>query len=458
MVIYECQKCKKRFKQKCHYVNHTENKKYPCDDTPYNLINNNISNKKTNIASTGNKNDNKNDNNNDIDNDTSNNESNIKNDIINEIITHKNIINNEPNNKSTKVVAVENKNNITTNVPNEVFSSDKIIVNKNNTSNNYFNEYFDEDELIVSSKNLVNKKKGKNNIIILDDANDDTNNDTNNNININTDIDDNTNDKSINNEITKPKSNFVCMHCDKEYTRNDSLVRHINIYCKSKNKTDEFNKLKQKYEDLLFKYEEVLKAKGTINSNNSTNSNNTMNNSHNTNLTNTSNINIYQFGKEDYSKITNNDILKSIMSSTGAGIPVALIEKMHFNNEYPEFKNVCITDINRKHALLWNGKKWLRKKYEKIGAEMLDRCLCLISDRMDELEKLVTDKKTFGIKKKTIDRLEDINSDNEAEITGEDYAIVKARNEDRKNFRLFASDKIEESLYNNKDVIYQLTK
>lgn len=342
MVIYECQKCNKQFKQKSHYINHTENKKYPCDNTPYNVVNNKIHN-----------------------NDIHNNESNIKDDVI------------------------------------------------------------------------INKKTTKNKIIIIDD--------TNNIIN----------DDSNNDETAKLKNNFVCKHCDKEYSRNDSLNRHINNYCKSKKKTEEFNKLKQKYEDLLFKYEEILKTKGIINSNNSINSNNTMNNSHNTNLTNTSNITIYQFGKEDYSKITNNDILKSIMSSTGVGIPVALIEKMHFNNEYPEFKNVCITDINRKHALLWNGKKWLRKKYEKLGTEMLDRCLCLISDRMDELEELVADKKTFGIKKKTIDKLEDIEDEDDYDS---DSDTQKSNIEDRKNFRIFASNKIEESLYNNKDVIYELTK
>jgi hypothetical protein len=189
-----------------------------------------------------------------------------------------------------------------------------------------------------------------------------------------------------------------------------------------------------------------------------------MNNSHNTNLinattsSNNNNITIYQFGKEDYSKISNADILKTIMSSTGVGIPVALIEKIHFNNDYPEYKNVCITDINRKHALLWNGKKWLRKRYDNIGTDMLDKCLYLISDRMDDLEKIVSDHYTFNIKKKTLNRLENVNSDDEADDTDEDEKVIKIRIDDRKNFRKFASEKIEESLYNNKDIICNLIK
>ena len=38
-----------------------------------------------------------------------------------------------------------------------------------------------------------------------------------------------------------------------------------------------------------------------------------------------------------------------------------------------------------------------------------------------------------------------------------DENIVKANIEDKKNFRVFASNKIEESLYNNKDIIHKLT-
>ena len=327
MVTYMCQKCNKIFKQKSHYVNHVENKKYPCVYEP-------------------------------------------------------------PNNSQIPL------------------NNSQIPLNNS--------------QIPLNTSRILNN-------IVIKDHNDD-------------------------------KNYIYCEYCNKEFTRKDNLTRHLNNYCKSKQKTDEFDKLKQKYEELLLKYDDMLKTKGITNSNNlnnSKNTTNTMNNSHNTNLTNNSNITIYQFGKEDYSKITNNDILKSIMSSTGVGIPVALIEKMHFNNEYPEFKNVCITDINRKHALLWNGKKWLRKKYEKLGTEMLDRCLCLISDRMDELEELVTDKKTFSIKKKTIDRLEDIDSDYDDDF---DENIIKANIEDKKNFRVFVSNKIEESLYNNKDIIHKLTK
>ena len=53
---------------------------------------------------------------------------------------------------------------------------------------------------------------------------------------------------------------------------------------------------------------------------------------------------------------------------------------------------------------------------EDLGTDMLDRCLYLISDRMDELQSIVKDKQTFNIKKKALDRLENVNLELELEF------------------------------------------
>ena len=142
------------------------------------------------------------------------------------------------------------------------------------------------------------------------------------------------------------------------------------------------------------------------------------------------------------------------MKSTGAGIPSLLVENIHFNDQFPEYKNVCITDLNRKYALLWNGKKWIKRKYDTIGTELLDKCLFVITERLDEIkESLPHDKKLLGIKLKTLDRLENKDPEDEAEYSEEDDRVVRSRIEDRKNFRKMARDKIKEVLYNNRNII-----
>lgn len=257
-------------------------------------------------------------------------------------------------------------------------------------------------------------------------------------------------------ENNENKNFLYCDYCDKQYSRKDNLIRHINNFCKAKQKFDEFEQLKKKYEDMSEKYKEVLEILAVkrdnlnIVNNIDKTTNNCMINNNSTNLNN--NVTIFQFGKEDYSKIPSQLILKTIMSSTGAGIPCSLIEKLHFNKDYPEYQNVCITDRNRKYALLWNGHKWLKHKYDELGIDMMDKCLYLISDRMDELENLVVDKKTFGIKKKALDRLENINIDDEVNDE-EDENIAKIKALERQKFRKKASNKIEEFMYNNRNII-----
>ena len=98
MVIYKRHTCNKQFKQKSHYISHTENKSYPCDNTLCNTVNNNINNNKSNIDNVDNINKNI------INNDLNNNELHIKNDVI----TNKKTVKN-------KIIIIDNINNMTNN-------------------------------------------------------------------------------------------------------------------------------------------------------------------------------------------------------------------------------------------------------------------------------------------------------------------------------------------------------
>lgn len=73
---------------------------------------------------------------------------------------------------------------------------------------------------------------------------------------------------------------------------------------------------------------------------------------------------------------------------------------------------------------------------------------------MDELENIVVDKQTFNIKKKALDRLENIELKDEVVELDEDKKITLHKASIRQIFRKQTSDKIEEFLYNNRDLVY----
>jgi hypothetical protein len=262
---------------------------------------------------------------------------------------------------------------------------------------------------------------------------------------------------SENTELDRVKKGYkkgtryiLIMECDNPFVLEKQIKKIFNENFKLIAGYEYFEGEEEIMKEKFFKLKiEHDKNVALFNKNNTNNTNNTNNGQINCNNT----VNIYQFGKEDYSKIPNQLILKAIMSSTGAGIPCKLIEKLHFNNDFPELKNICITDRNRKYALLWNGKQWTQHKYDDLGTDMLDRCLCLISDRMYALQSIVKDKRMFNIKKKALDELENIKLEDEVDDSNEDDKITLQKVSYVEQFRKQASEKIEESLYNNRKLV-----
>ena len=417
-MLYSCEKCGKQFKQKSNYIVHVTKKKIPCVAIEKNENFQFFSSQKEGVPPVGR-------------------EKNIENTKNKNLNRPLDIYLNEEKNINTKI-----EKNL--NFPPSGSKKTKKCL-KNEIKKNIFRPNTNLNLYAIENIQNLNNQEEINKFNETDAL------EINNNLTIN----------SLDNGL------FKCEFCDNEFTRKDNLKRHIETKCIHKKYQDKYDKIKKEFDEFRTKYEKmynlmmnkndsksktVNNLKNTNNNiNNGSINNNNQTNSHSNNQTN-NNINIYQFGKEDYSKIPNKLILKAIMSSTGAGIPCNLIEKIHFNNDYPELKNICITDINRKHALFWNGNKWIRRKYEKLGTDMLDRCLYLISDRMDDLEKIVIDKKTFGIKKKAIERLEDIDSNDSGDSENLDINHQKAL--EHHKFRKQASEIIEDLLYNNRDLVY----
>ena len=205
---------------------------------------------------------------------------------------------------------------------------------------------------------------------------------------------------------------FSCRFCGAFFCRKDNLKRHIDKYCKvkklDKDKKEEiFNNLiekEKKIELILKNYEDLEKQNKSLKKQiteleknfkqqikeqsksydnkikqiitKNTNSNNTINSNNITNIIIPADK-LVSFGKEDLKKIKYDSIIKSVgnWDITGYRIFTELLKLIHFNEKFPEFQNVYITDKNREKYMVWNGKNWI----------LNDICLNQIIDKIQKL-------------------------------------------------------------------------
>ena len=66
----------------------------------------------------------------------------------------------------------------------------------------------------------------------------------------------------------------------------------------------------------------------------------------------------------------------------GYKIPAKMVEKIHINDKYPEYKNIYISDINRGKAMVHDGNKWKLDKYDNISDKLLDKILNFMEEKI----------------------------------------------------------------------------
>ena len=228
----------------------------------------------------------------------------------------------------------------------------------------------------------------------------------------------------LNNDINK---NFICIYCEKTFTRIDNLQRHQNGRCKSKSNHDELEILKEKmnmiianyqnlennYQKLENNYQNLINNKNneqniknikTINNNANNNSKNinTNNIRNNNNINNgiITHINIVQFGEEDIGKLNLPEAVKQYLISTGGNIASNMLKYINLNEKYPENHNICITDISREIVKIHNGKKFVTKKFKSVKNEIMGKVIKNTRKIMDNYEKNDNIKKSNDTKQK----------------------------------------------------------
>ena len=163
------------------------------------------------------------------------------------------------------------------------------------------------------------------------------------------------------------KEYIKCGYCNKDYSRVDSLNRHVAKYCKKKKELDKMenenskiiekqNKIIESQSNKISKIEKKLEksVKQINNTQNNNNSNNTINNIH-----------INNYGEENLEMLTDEFKEKCVTRPFYAIIEI--IKKIHFNDDYPENKNMrLVNKRDNKIQVLDDGKWKYRYKDEAV--------------------------------------------------------------------------------------------
>jgi hypothetical protein len=221
---------------------------------------------------------------------------------------------------------------------------------------------------------------------------------------------------------------YKCMYCKKEFSRSDSLNRHHQT-CKFKDtlceKLMKENELLKQQTEIYKQQVDILKKQmlQQLNSqckihpktlkkinqqlgSNVSGSNNVVN-SNNTNVVN--NFNLIALGHESlddiFTKKEKINILKNKYNCLGY-----IVEYTHFNDKYPQFRNILITNTQNNLAYKYDGNK---KQFVAINKdELLDDVL---GERMSDIETFYyqlegdLDDKTKKIIEDVIDKMDSNN-------------------------------------------------
>ena len=225
-------------------------------------------------------------------------------------------------------------------------------------------------------------------------------------------------EKLVNKNVLVNENNNTCMYCNITFVQKSSLNRHLKDRCKSKIYFDELEKLKSKFESVinnnnsLLKENEKLKKENEelkntnvpshIINNNTTNNNNLKNNQINNGTINHNNLNVQlvQFGNENIDDLDIKEALNVYLKSTGGNILSNILKFVNLNEKYPQNHNICMSDLSRELVKIFNGKKFIVRKFKNAKGDILGKVINNTYKIVDKIENDDTIKKTPDVKSK----------------------------------------------------------
>jgi len=156
----------------------------------------------------------------------------------------------------------------------------------------------------------------------------------------------------------KQKRSYDCPYCDKSFTTNSNMNKHINRSCKQSNEKHEIIRLKEE--------NKILQSQLT-----------TINNTQ-TNYFNTQNIIINSFGNEELQHILPK--IPILIKNFPTTAVTDMICETYYDPKHPENKTVKIRNTKEKWAHTFNGESWdVHRKMDTI-LDVLQKSFKLIDD------------------------------------------------------------------------------
>jgi hypothetical protein len=191
--------------------------------------------------------------------------------------------------------------------------------------------------------------------------------------------------------LTSENSNvinkFICQFCNTSFSRKNNMNYHIKNRCKNKNNIVEENKLlKQSLDEIKKQLLTIMNDKCKIHPKtlNKINKqiNNTNTNSNNTNNTNNGIINNYitvALGKENLAEVLSKKEKIDLLNNRSLVLE-NLVKYIHFNEKYPQFKNILITNLQNTVA-----HRYCDKTQQFIAIDKNELLNDIISERTDDI-------------------------------------------------------------------------
>lgn len=261
-----------------------------------------------------------------------------------------------------------------------------------------------------------------------------------------------------------------CKFCLKNFLNTYNLKKHINNNCKIKKENEKekdniFKELIEKDKVIIDAFEEIKNLKEKVNSLEIKNLKEKINSLENNidtlkkkksskivnNITNnnTNNIIMINYGKENLQIIDKREFIDKIVKDfkiTGLRIPNELLKLIHFNDKYPELKNIYISDINRNKCMIYEDGKWKLSAVDKIP-EIVDKIIKYSNEKNEELTEQYKNNKNVISRLKVIDKYTKLADDEHLQDLIDNEAPKKDIQRCKK-FKQDTHDLIKVSLYN----------